>query len=180
MEPGHLRDRGALQIASALQPIWVTRGWIGEGKSWLDAALADADRRMRGGARGPGAGACRPGLDRCRDRHGPRRRAEQALAIAREIGDPALLARALIASGAVYGFKPEVAGPFFAEGIELARSVDDGWLVGYVLGWQSVGAVMAGYPAVALEIAREGRALADSNGDCSCRGSVVSSSVRRS
>jgi predicted ATPase/DNA-binding CsgD family transcriptional regulator len=156
----------ALLIASALQPIWVTRGWVGEGLSWLDTALADVD----GGAHGVApairarALADRAWIDAAIGT-GRADEAEQALAIAREVGDPALLARALVACGAVYGFKPEVAGTFFAEGIELARSVDDGWLVGYVLGWQSVGATMMGYPAVALEFAREGRTLADAIGD---------------
>jgi predicted ATPase/DNA-binding CsgD family transcriptional regulator len=156
----------ALQIASALQPIWVTRGWIGEGLSWLDAALADAQRSDCEIAPAVWARALadRAWIDAAIGT-GRADEAEQAVAMARELDDPALLARALIACGGVYGFKPELAGPFFAEGVELARSVDDGWLVGYVLGWQSVGAVMVGYPAVALDFAREGRALSDSIGD---------------
>src|SRR5260370_1168800 len=33
----------ALQIASSLQPLWLTRGRLREGLSWIDAALADLD-----------------------------------------------------------------------------------------------------------------------------------------
>ena len=33
----------ALQIASSLQPLWLTRGRLREGLSWIDAALADRD-----------------------------------------------------------------------------------------------------------------------------------------
>jgi hypothetical protein len=32
----------ALQLASALQPLWLTRGRLQEGTAWLNAALADA------------------------------------------------------------------------------------------------------------------------------------------
>jgi predicted ATPase len=34
----------ALTLASALQPLWLSRGRIQEGLNWLGAALADADR----------------------------------------------------------------------------------------------------------------------------------------
>jgi len=43
--------------------------------------------------------------------------AEQALAIARELDDPALLSRALTACGAISAHTPEVARPYFAEAI---------------------------------------------------------------
>lgn len=158
----------ALRLASALQPIWVTRGWVGDGVSWLDNALAEIDRT--GGVVAPEVLArgladrawvsAAVGLNHTDD-------AERAVALARELDDTALLARALVSCGAANGFTPELAGPYFAEGIELARSVDDGWLVGYVLGWQAFGLFYVGYPAAALERAREGRALADSIGDSS-------------
>ena len=49
--------------------------------------------------------------------------AEQALAIAREVDDPALLARALTACGAIAVFNSEVARAYFAEAIGLVRAV---------------------------------------------------------
>ena len=63
--------------------------------------------------------------------------AQQALAIAREVNDPALLARALTACGitatGVVG-DPEVARPYFAEAIGLARALDDRWRLSQILG----------------------------------------------
>ena len=42
----------ALQLASSLQPLWLTRGRIQEGLAWFDAALADQNaRHARGGTR---------------------------------------------------------------------------------------------------------------------------------
>jgi hypothetical protein len=46
--------------------------------------------------------------------------AEQALAIARELDDPALLACALTACGIVAVFDAELAGPYLAEAIGVA------------------------------------------------------------
>ncbi len=91
----------ALALASSLQPLWHARGRLREGLAWFDAVLADdnaqhpevaaavraralADRAMLAMLMG-GADS----LDQ----------AEQALAIAREVDDPALLARALTACG---------------------------------------------------------------------------------
>src|SRR6185312_5966523 len=34
-------DEGALQLASALQPLWLIRGRIQEGLSWINAVLSD-------------------------------------------------------------------------------------------------------------------------------------------
>ena len=66
--------------------------------------------------------------------------AEQALAIAREVDDPALLARALTACGCIAAvYNAEVARPYFAEAIGLARAVGDRWRLSQILGWQAYG-----------------------------------------
>ena len=83
----------ALALASSLQPLWLARGRIREGLAWFDAALADLDAQhpevapaVRARALAdkavlePVVGAA-DGLDQ----------AQQALAIAREVDDPALL-----------------------------------------------------------------------------------------
>jgi len=90
--------------------------------------------------------------------------AQQALAIAREVDDPALLAWALVACGglAVY---PEVALPYLAEAIGLARSIDDNWQLSQTLHLQAYGLAMAGEPIAARAAAEEGRDLADAIGD---------------
>ena len=134
-------DESALQIASALQPIWVTRGWIGEGMNWLDAALAAADAGGREVAPAVRARALptRPGSMLRSARAAPTK-PEEALAVAREIGDRALLARAWsqpvpsMASSRRWPARSSRKGSNWRVLSTTAR------LVGYVLGWQSVGA----------------------------------------
>ena len=64
--------------------------------------------------------------------------AQQALAIAREVDDPALLARALTACGYDRRFyDAEVARPYFAEAIGLARALGDRWRLSQILAWQA-------------------------------------------
>ena len=68
-------------------------------------------------------------------------RAQQALAIAREVDDPALLVRALTACGYIAGYyDAEVARPYFAEAIGLARAMGDRWRLSQILGWQAIAA----------------------------------------
>ena len=104
----------ALALASSLQPLWLTRGRLREGLAWFDAALADLDARAtpRGGGRGAGAGARRQGRTRrLVSAADSLDQAQQALAIAREVDDPALLARALTACGYIAAYtKPRWPG----------------------------------------------------------------------
>src|SRR5262249_8110328 len=86
----------ALALTSSLQPLWLTRGRIQEGLAWFDSVLADHSPRrcdvsavVRGRAL-----ADKAALDASRSLHGNLDQAQQAVAIAREIKDPALLARA--------------------------------------------------------------------------------------
>jgi DNA-binding CsgD family transcriptional regulator len=103
--------------------------------------------------------------------------AHQALAIARDVDDPALLARALTACGLIAGYYDrEVARPHFAEAIGLARALDDRWRLSQILAWQANVALVAGVPIAARALAEEGRDLADAIGDGynsrSCRHSL--------
>ncbi|MDT5353224.1 MAG: hypothetical protein QOJ56_1756, partial [Mycobacterium sp.] len=87
----------ALVLASSLQPLWQARGRLREGLTWFDTALADLDAQHAGVAAGVRARAladravvatfagAAEGLDQ----------AQQALVIARQLDEPALLARAL-------------------------------------------------------------------------------------
>ena len=125
----------ALELASALQPLWLTRGRHQEGLNWLGAALADngpespdtsaarvrasADKALLMSFRGMSIG-----LDD----------AERTLAAARELGDPALVARALTACGALANAHDrELAGTYFAEAAELARDLGDSRWLGQIL-----------------------------------------------
>ncbi len=87
----------ALALASSLQPLWEARGRLREGLVWFDAALADLDAqhpevaaavRARRSPTAPSSCLWAGAAD-------SPDRAQQALAIAREVDDPALLARAL-------------------------------------------------------------------------------------
>lgn len=65
--------------------------------------------------------------------------AQQALAMAREVGDPATLVRALTACGCSSGYNAEAAAPYFAEATDLARAIDDKWTLCQILYWRGWG-----------------------------------------
>jgi predicted ATPase/class 3 adenylate cyclase len=156
----------ALALASSLQPLWQARSRIREGLGWFDAALADLDAqhlevapavRARAFADYAVLGGWVRGVSLDR--------AEQALAIARDIDEPALLARALAACGYMAFSNPELAGKYFAEAIDLARALGDRWRMSQILAWQTFGAVPLGDPITTRAAAEEGRDLADAIGD---------------
>jgi DNA-binding CsgD family transcriptional regulator len=94
-------------------------------------------------------------------------RAERALAIARELDDPALLARTLTACGFIAGtqYNAEAAGTYFSEASLFARRLDDRWSLSQILGWQANTGVVMGDPIAARAAGEEGRDLADAIGD---------------
>lgn len=157
----------ALQLASSLQPLWLARGRIGEGLAWFDAALTDQDADPAAVAPAVRARALADHavLDAYVGATASLEQAQEALAIARELDDPALLARALTACGGIAVFGAEVARPDFAEAIGLARSIGDKWRLSQILYWQAMGAFMAGDPIGMRAVAEEGRDLADAIGD---------------
>ena len=146
----------------------VTRGRIREGLAWFDAALADLDAQHPEVAAAVRARALADkavldawvGADSLDQ-------AQQALAIARDVDDPALLARALTACGFIagQGHHVEVARAYFAEAIGLARAVDDRWRLSQILALQAQGAHLAGDPIAVRAAGEEGRDLADAIGD---------------
>ena len=157
----------ALALASSLQPLWLARGRIQEGLGWFDAALTDhnAHHIQVAPAVRARALADQAVLDAsvvATDRLG---QAEQALAIARDLDDPALVVRALTACGGIASFNPEVARPYLAEAVDLARALGDRWRLGQILGWQALGALITGDPIAAGAAAEEGRDLAEALGD---------------
>ena len=165
-------DRGdtetAARLASALVPLWLARGRIHEGLvAWFDPALDEiSDRRgdvapatevraladkavLHSWAIGADSGDW----------------AERALAMAREIGDPALLARTLTACGVIAVYRAEPAERYFDEAIGLARPSGDKWTLGQILGWQGNLAFLAGNPVAASQAAGEGHPIANAIGD---------------
>lgn len=168
----------ASQLASSLQPLWLIRGRLREGLAWFDAALTDhnVDRSEMTPAVHARALADKATLNAYMGATDSMEQALQALAIAREVDDSALLLRALTACGGIAVYDPEVAGPYFAEAIDLARSLGDGWRLSNILSWQAYRWVMVGDPIAIRAAAEEGRDLADAMGDRSaslgCRWSL--------
>ena len=160
-------SEAAMQLASSLLPLWLARGRIMEGLTWFETLLAD--RGVDNGAIAPavraGALADKALLDAwgvASDRMGE---AEEAVAIAREVGDRALLARALTACGGIASYSPDLARPYFTEAIELARTLDDQWRLSQILGWQAFEAFFLGDPIAANAAGGEGSDLAAALGD---------------
>jgi predicted ATPase/class 3 adenylate cyclase/DNA-binding CsgD family transcriptional regulator len=158
----------ALTLASSLQPLWQARRRLREGLVWFDAALADLDARDAEVAAGVRARAL---ADRAMlaiwmgDADSPFQ-AQQALSIAREVDDPALLARALTACGLIAALvSADLAEPYFGEAIGLTRALDDQWRLSQILTSQAMAGHNAGYPIVTRAAAEEGRVLADAIGN---------------
>uniref|UniRef100_UPI003F9AD9E8 LuxR C-terminal-related transcriptional regulator n=1 Tax=Mycobacterium sp. TaxID=1785 RepID=UPI003F9AD9E8 len=160
----------ALALASSLQPLWLGRGRIREGLAWFDATLADVSENY---AQAPGVAAAvraraladRAVLDAYRGAESIDQ-AEQAVAIARDVDDPVLLARTLTAYGltASLGYHTEVAQACVAEAIGLARAVDDRWRLSQILTLRAQGAHIVD-PLGMRAACEEGRDLADAIGD---------------
>jgi predicted ATPase/class 3 adenylate cyclase/DNA-binding CsgD family transcriptional regulator len=157
----------AMQLASALLPLWLARGRIIEGASWFEVLLADqvdietdiapavVARALADKALLDAWGIMSDRLDQ----------AQNALVIARQVGDPALVTRALAACGSIAAYEFEVSQPYLAEASELARELGDQWRLSQILGWQSYAAFWAGDPKASYGAGIEGRELADSIGD---------------
>jgi predicted ATPase/class 3 adenylate cyclase/DNA-binding CsgD family transcriptional regulator len=153
----------ALQLASALHPLWITTGRFQEGLSWFDAALSDQDHELAAAVRAR-AMADRAALDAYAG-FDSIDLAEQALAIARDIGDPALMTRALLACGGLSIYRPEIAQQYLDEGIVLGRELGDGWRLTQLLNWRAFGGNASGELHRPLMAAEEGCALAEAIGD---------------
>jgi len=159
----------ALALASSLQPLWLARGRLREGLAWFDTALADLNAQHLEVAAAVRARALadKAVLDAWAGPAASMDQAEQALAIAREIDEPALLARTLTACGFIagLGYHVEVARGCFAEAIGLARAVDDRWRLSQILALQAATASIAGDSIAVRAAGEEGRDLADAIGD---------------
>ena len=154
----------ALQLASSLQALWVQRGRVQEGLTWFNTALADKDREVPSRVRAR-ALIDRAMLDVSIAVEDNSEQAQQALVLARELDDRALLIRALWACAGTTMSKPEVAAPFLAEAIELARASGSRAMLSQLLGWKAFAALMVGDPITARLAAEEGRDLGDAVGN---------------
>jgi predicted ATPase/class 3 adenylate cyclase/DNA-binding CsgD family transcriptional regulator len=156
----------ALSLASSLRALWITGGRLREGLVWLDTALSDADTQHIDVAPAVRARALADramisaavGVGQVED-------ADHALALARDIDNPALLVEALTASGAVRVFSVGTGNPFFSEAIERAKTLGDGWRISQIMAWQALGAFIAGDPTAARAVGEEGLSVSAAIGD---------------
>jgi predicted ATPase/class 3 adenylate cyclase/DNA-binding CsgD family transcriptional regulator len=158
----------ALALACSLQPLWQARGRLREGLAWFDTALADDNAHHAGVAAAVLARALADSamLGLWAGAADSPDQAQQALAIAREVEDPALLARALTACGYIASFfDAEAARAYLAEAIGPARALGDPWRLSQILVAQAFAARAAGNPLAMRAAAEEGRDLADAIGD---------------
>lgn len=175
----------ALQLASSLQPLWQGRGRLREGLTWFQSVLADSgfdadavDPATH--ARAVADNAVLASFTVAVDSQGV---VAHALQTARELGDPALLARTLTAAGCIAGLDFDSAAGYFAEAIELVRMTGDDWRLSQILGRQAYLAAMAGDPVAASAIGNEGADLAAALDDWSnahsCRWAIGMSHMMR-
>ncbi|WP_231513524.1 LuxR C-terminal-related transcriptional regulator [Mycobacterium paragordonae] len=151
----------ALRLGSSLLPLWLSHGLMLEGWNWLAAALADADdagtEPQETWVR---ASVARALLESFRAMTVDRDGAERTLVAARQVGDPALTARALTACGCRAADDRESSVAYFTEAAELARNCGDSWWLVQTLALEASYGLLFGDPvgvpvaaAEALEIA---------------------------
>jgi hypothetical protein len=81
--------------------------------------------------------------------------------LARELNDPALLVRALVARG----FRAADHEMYFTEAADLARKQGDLWVLSQILGRESIRAMGLGDPVASRALSTEGLQVAESIGD---------------
>jgi predicted ATPase/class 3 adenylate cyclase/DNA-binding CsgD family transcriptional regulator len=158
-----------LLLATSLHPLWLARGRLREGCTWFDslsAEILDADAGISPTmlARALSDKATLDGWAAGFGAEEQMELAKRALAIARDVGDAALLARTVIAC-AVCSFSAELADAYVPEAIDLATALGDEWRLSQILGRQAAWAFMAGDPTATEASASRGRDIADAIGN---------------
>jgi predicted ATPase/class 3 adenylate cyclase/DNA-binding CsgD family transcriptional regulator len=162
-------DEAVFTLATSLQPLWLARSRLREGWSWFDSIAEDitCDHTEVSQPTRSRALADKAILDGWMAGFGAEAQmvlARRALEIAREVGDPAVLARALTACG-VNSYNAESADTYLPEALALARGSGDAWRLSQILGRQLIWAFLAGDAVAVSAWGREGLAAADSIGN---------------
>ena len=156
----------ALELASSLMPLWLSRSRIQEGLAWFNAVLEYGIPSL--GELTPHARArvlADKAILEAWVNNYELDHAEQALALARDLDDPPLLVRALTACGSAAVYDTDVALRYFAEAIDLARGLGDKWRLSQILAQQAQSALVTGDPIALRASAEEGREIAEAIGD---------------
>ncbi len=163
----HREIERALELVSSLYPLWLLRARPQEGLAWFETAFADMDDPVIAVDAAVRARALADNavLDALTVNTSGITQAEEALAIARELDDRPLLARALTACVGAAAFDAEAALPYAAEAIDVARELGDKWRLSQVLAWQAYAATLVGHPLTMAAAGTEGAPLAEAVGD---------------
>jgi predicted ATPase/class 3 adenylate cyclase/DNA-binding CsgD family transcriptional regulator len=157
----------ALRLVSSLQRVWEKRGRMAEGMAGFD--LIFNDKRYRDNDVAPsvwaGAVADKSILAAWTGTPASLERGEEALAAARDLGDPALIASCLAACGSLAYYTPDVSKSYLADAIDLARASGDRSKLCYALCCLAVAMNVTGQPIASQLAAEEGRDVADAVGD---------------
>jgi predicted ATPase/class 3 adenylate cyclase/DNA-binding CsgD family transcriptional regulator len=153
----------ALALASSLSPLWQPRP--AEGVGWFDAVFRDGGNLLdiAPAVRARALADSVLLVTMIGWRAESKDRAEEALAIARKLDNPALLARALAANSLI-NLDTEAAREYRAEAIDLARGLGDTLRLSHILSVEAIVAVMKGEAAAARAAAQEGCELAEAIG----------------
>ena len=150
----------ALRLVSALQQFWLRSGRFREALAAFDGALTDMEPSpitppvwVRGVA------------DRCAVAvwgtvPTDLGRAQEAVAIARQLDDPALLTHALIGMRNVAVYSPEVASPTSRRRSNRARAQNDRWVLSQIFSYQAAVGVYTGDLNAARAAGEEGSSIA--------------------
>lgn len=160
----HSNLETALRLVSTLQQFWIACGRFREGLAAFETVLTDDRcsevesavwiRAVADQSTLTGWAVVPANVGRARD----------ALAAARELGDPALLARVLTGCATVTFYDPETSERYLGEATEVARASDDRWILCQILSYAATTECVAGEPTGGRAAAEEGRDVADALG----------------
>jgi predicted ATPase/DNA-binding CsgD family transcriptional regulator len=125
----------SLRFTGALWRFWFMRGYFGEGRQWLQAALELMPRSEESSERAKalcGLGWINSFIG---DIHAARIALEESATIFRKLGDKAGQAEAQseLAEGVYLRDDPKAAGRLFEDSLELAREANDPWILSMLL-----------------------------------------------
>lgn len=155
-----------LLIVTSLHDVWSRRGRQQEGLAALDALLEDSRcrslisdelwvRSVAYHAILASQIAVAVSLDRARE----------ALAMARDLGDQALLAETLLSCGMLAFYDLAVAHEYFTEAVAVADGSGNRWFISQIRTMEAIAKIFAGDPAASADAARSGLAVSEEVGD---------------
>ena len=159
-------SRREICLATAVWPFLMARGYLSEGRTWLEEALSNPVRVLPELRTKAFFGAAILAVWQGEYAHG-RGLAEESLALARGLGDPGSVARALDALALAAQGEGDYlqAESLFEECQELSREIGDEWLLGIAVNNLGDLALNRGEYARAAALFEESLALGRKGGD---------------